>query len=516
MFARLAALVLALSVAQDGGLLRIRVVLNDAAGTATPIPRVTLLVSDNPASGEPRRVRTSNDGTVELKLRPGSYTVESDQPIAFGGNAYTWTQMINVVPGREAVLDLNAKNAEIEAVTAAAVTPGAAKPIDADSATVLAKYQDSVVEIWTPVAHASGFVIDAQRGLIATSQRAIGTASDVEIEMSVSGKRNKVAGRVIHEDRLTGAAILRVDPKVLGSIPPVSTGCPAPKTLDPHFRDEITAIVAPMLGGKELADGEVNRVTPQAIFVEMRLVRDAAGGPVFSPEGDLLGISAIADADSRTSDVFVVPVASLCETITAAEKKITGDPPKATPLPLDPPRAAASGVMTATSGKKAAPTTAISASNFDIRLMTPDQLREYGNSNPMADVANWNNYIRDIAPVLLIRVSPQFEESLWKMIARGAASTQGMNLPPLKSFTSNFLKMRVYCGDAEVTPIHPFIIERPIPDHAPIREGLYVFDRTALGTQCKSVRLDLFSEKSPNTPESRTIDPKLFSIVTMN
>jgi len=118
--------------------------------------------------------------------------------------------------------------------------------------------------------------------------------------------------------------------------------------------------------------------------------------------------------------------------------------------------------------------------------------------------------------VLLIRVSPQFEESLWKMIARGAASTQGMNLPPLKSFTSNFLKMRVFCGEAEVTPIHPFIIERPIPDHAPIREGLYVFDRAALGTQCKSVRLDLYSEKSPNSPDSRTIDPKLFASVTMN
>src|SRR6185436_5749762 len=178
---------------------------------------------------------------------------------------------------------------------------------------------------------------------------------------------------------------------------------------------------------------------------------------------DLLGISAIADVDARSSEVFVVPVASLCDTLAAAEKKITGDPPKATALPLDPPRTAVRGVTQATAGKKAAPTTAISASNFDIRLMTPDQLREYGNSNPMADVANWNDYIRDVAPVLLIRVSPQFGESFWKMLARGAASTQGMNLPPLKSFTSNFLKMRVFCGDAEVTPIHPFIIERPVP-----------------------------------------------------
>ena len=511
MFARLGALVLAAALAQDGGVLRIRVLLNDAGGIATPIPRVILLVSDNPATGEPRRVRTANDGTVELKLKPGSYTVESDQPIAFGGSAYTWTQMIDVRAGRDAVLDLTAKNAEIEAITAASATAGAAATIDADSATVLAKWQHSVVEIWTPVTHASGFVIDEQRGLIATSQRAIGTATDVEVEMATSGKRAKVAGRVIYEDRLTGAAIVRVDPQALGSIKGVTTGCAAPSDLTPTYRDEITAIVAPMLSGKEMADGEVSRVTAQAIFVDMRLVRDAAGGPVFTGEGALLGISAIADSDSRRSEVFVVPVASLCETLTAAEKKITGPAPPPTPLPLEPARAVAR-IAAPSAAKKTAPP-ALSTSNFDIRLMNPDQLREYGNSNPMADVGNWNDYVRDVPPVLLIRVSPQFEESFWKTLARGAAATQGMALPPLKSFTSNFLKMRAYCGETEVMPIHPLIIERPVQDHAPIREGLYVYEVDALGPRCPSVKLAVYSEKEPNKPDTRMIDPKLFQQV---
>lgn len=512
MFARLAAFVLALFVAQDGGVLRIRVVLNDAAGAATPIPRVALLVSDNPATTEPRRVRTSNDGTVELKLKPGNYTVESDQPIAFGGNAYTWTQMIDVRAGREVVLDLTAKNAEIEAVSAAtAAATGAAAPVEMDSATVLAKWQDSVVEIWTPTVHASALVIDTKRGLIATSQRAIGTAGDVEVEMTLGGKRSKVMGRLVHEDRLTGGAIVRVDPQAIASINSIPLDCSAPKAASPRYRDEITAIVAPMLTGKELADGQVERVTSQAIFIDLRLVRDAAGGPVFTQDGELLGVTAIAEADSQRSEVFVVPVASLCDTLAAAEKKLTGPPPPSTPLPLEPVR---TRVAAASTGKKAAPTVPISTSSFDIRLMTPDLLREYGNSNPMADVANWDDYVRDLAPVLLIRVSPQFEESFWKTLARGAAATQGMSLPPLKSFSSNFLKMRAYCGDAEVTPIHPLIIERPVPDRAPIREGLYVFAIDALGAHCPSVRLALYSEKEPNKPDTRTIDPKLFQQVT--
>ena len=87
----LAMLVLGLpltAVSQQPGTLRITVVLIDADGRATPIPRVTLLISQNPASAEPRRVRTSSDGTVTVTLAPGNYTVESDVPVALGGQGY--------------------------------------------------------------------------------------------------------------------------------------------------------------------------------------------------------------------------------------------------------------------------------------------------------------------------------------------------------------------------------------------------------------------------------------------
>ena len=42
-----------------------------------------LLISDNPATGAPRRVVTSLEGTVDVRLRPGNYTVESDEPLVF-------------------------------------------------------------------------------------------------------------------------------------------------------------------------------------------------------------------------------------------------------------------------------------------------------------------------------------------------------------------------------------------------------------------------------------------------
>jgi hypothetical protein len=270
-----------------------------------------------------------------------------------------------------------------------------------------------------------------------------------------------------------------------------------------------------MLSAREMADGEVNRVTAQAIFVDLRLVRDAAGSPVFSGDGELLGISAIAVAeDPRGRDeVFIVPVASLCDTLGAAEKNMGGAPPRLAQLPIEPPRSVPRGISAKGNARKTAPP-ALSSSDFDIRLLTPDQLRDYGSATPQSDVANWNDYVRDVPPVLLIRVSPQFEESFWKMLARGAAATQGMNLPPLKGFTSNFSRMRAYCGDAEVTPIHPLIIERPVGDNGTIREGLYVYALDAFGPQCASVRLALYSEKEPSKPEMKSIDPKLFQQVT--
>jgi hypothetical protein len=63
-----------------------------------------LLISDDPASAAPRRVVTTADGTVDVRLRPGRYIVESEQPATFQGNSYAWTQPITVIAGRDAFI----------------------------------------------------------------------------------------------------------------------------------------------------------------------------------------------------------------------------------------------------------------------------------------------------------------------------------------------------------------------------------------------------------------------------
>ena len=50
---------------QTPSVLHIKVVLPDAEGKATPVPRHALLISDNPATSAPRRVVTAQDGTAD-------------------------------------------------------------------------------------------------------------------------------------------------------------------------------------------------------------------------------------------------------------------------------------------------------------------------------------------------------------------------------------------------------------------------------------------------------------------
>jgi hypothetical protein len=173
----------------------------------------------------------------------------------------------------------------------------------------------------------------------------------------------------------------------------------------------------------------------------------------------------------------------------------------------------------------------MSSSDFDIAFLTPVLI--YGAQHPPqsgmrtgaavtrapelqqgrqispTDFLDWSDYFADAPPVLVVRVTPKLAESFWTTVARGAAYTQGVAVPSIKHFKPGFSRLRVFCADVEVTPIHPFTLERRVSESDAIREGLYVFDPQALGPQCKSVKLMLYSEKEPGRQDTRPVDPQL-------
>ena len=238
-------------LAQTLGVLHIKIVLVDSVGKTTPVPGHALLISDNPSTAPPRLVRTAVDGTADVRLRPGNYTVESDRPVAFNGKAYQWTQTVDIVAGRDAVLQLTTGNADVAVATSE--TTAGARPLEAEPAFLMPQWQDSVVALWTPSTHASGFIIDS-RGLVATNQRAIGAATSVEVQLTSTVK---VAARVLAADAAKDVAVLWIDPRVITSVTPIPLGCghQAPALED---KQEIFTIGIPLRQLKDMTSGTVS------------------------------------------------------------------------------------------------------------------------------------------------------------------------------------------------------------------------------------------------------------------
>ena len=507
---------------QTLSVLHIKVVLIDAAQRVIPVPRHALLISDNPASATPRRVLTAPDGTVSVRLPPGNYTVESDQPIAFEGKAYQWMQILDIVAGQDATLELTASNAEAVAPGTSAETP--ASRLEDDPLSFLTRWQASLVKIWTPTAHASGFVIDAN-GLIATHQRAIGTATSVEVQLS---RFDKVAATVVVADRERDVAIVRIDAATAAALPPVPIDCSSTTQPPLVAGQEIIALQAPLAQEKGAITGDVSRVRVNVIEADLETADGGAGGPVFIAGGLLVGITTASDtyADRIRRDARVVRSGEVCHALARARESINATAaPDGKRLPVDPVQAAPMDALKAIAERRAGSLGAyqVSSSQFDIALMTP--LQVYAIHHPSAKVfapqvrgfANWSDYVATIPSVLLIRVSPKFEEDFWAKVARGAASTQGVAIPPIKRFKSAFSRLQAFCGDKELTPIHAFIIEQPVEaaldkrgdEKKTINEGLYAFDPAVLEPSCMSVKLMLYPDKEGEKPETVIVDAKV-------
>src|SRR5262245_30106726 len=507
---------------QTPGVLHITVVLLDADGKGVPVPRHALLISDNPATEAPRRVVTGPDGTADARLKPGNYTVESDEPVAFQGKAYQWTQTLDVVAGRDAVLELTAANAEVEDAASAKAT--AARPLEPDPSLLLKPWQSSVVALWTPTARASGVLIDAN-GLVVTNQRGVGTAISVEVQITTDVK---VAGNVVVADFARDVAVVRIDPATMAAGKPLPLGCSqAPPAVAED--DHIYALEAALREKKDASPARVRRVEAHGIVSDLMLGTGGAGGPVFTASGRVVGITSVADDNTgaRRGNSSVVRIGDVCEAVSSAEGKLKSVPaPDGTHLPVESARPFPVAALKEAAQRRAGNLVSykVAASGFDLSLITP--IVTYGVQNQdrrqrseavpvnadqalarlLMDFGNWSDYVGEFPPVLLVRVTPRLVEGFWTKVARGAAQTQGMSIPPIKRFKSGFSRMRAFCGDAEVTPIHPFRIETRVSDNDGIYEGLYVFEAEALGPACGAVKLMLYSEKEPEKADTIVAD----------
>lgn len=512
---------------QTHGVLRVSVTWLDTGQNVAPVAHHALLVSDDPPSAPPRRIVTAVDGTVDIKLRPGVYTVESDRPVAFNGRAYRWRQTVEIPEGRDVALEFTADNAEVEPALPDAVPPVVSE-VSAPSF-LLSEWEDSVVALWTPTSRGSGFVVDA-RGLVATSRQVIGDATAAAVQLSPSVK---VAARVVAADAGRDVAVLWIEPTVAGSVRPVPNECPPPVTSPVVDGQELFTIGAPLRGPKDLAWANV-RLEPDGLLADFGLEAGAAGGPVFTATGDLVGITSVADETDETSRSRsrVVRASDVCHVLASSAQEMDATaPPSGTALPVEPSRPFPLDALEEGARRHSGSLAPyqLSSADFDVSFFTPvlvyaAQQRSGRTGGPytpeameerrrVTDFGRWSDYVEAVPPVVLVRVTPKLEQGFWARVARGAAWTQGVSLPPITRFKPGFARMRVLCGSTEVPPIHPFTLDTRVSESDAIREGLYVFHPDALGPHCGTVTLVLSSEKAPTRGDTRVVDPRLIDLI---
>ena len=368
----------------------------------------------------------------------------------------------------------------------------------------------------------------AAKGLVATSRSGIGDATSVEVQLSPT---DKVAGRVLATDAVHDVAVVQIDPAAATSAP-VPLACGSDAATRVTSAQDLLTIDVPFLGTKSATSGAVLTLDPHVIDTDFALAPSSAGGPVFAGDGPAVGLTSMPDTDAavRRAPVRVVRAPAICALVAAAEQKLAAAaPPSAAHLPVESSKPLPlADIQSAASARGFSLSSyASSSSEFDILFITPvllasaeSQRGRTGGANDtssglraVTDFGEWSRYVSESPPVLFIRATPKLVESFWMKFARGAASTQGASIPPIKHLGPGFSRMRVLCGNKEIAPVHPFRIRARVSETDAVDEGFYAFDPMAIGPECGTVSLVLSSVKDPDKTETRVVDPAVIAQV---
>jgi S1-C subfamily serine protease len=524
--------------------LRIRVVLIDRDLNLKPVPKLALVFQREgaPATVAPLTVVTGFDGQAEVRVPSGCYHISTPRPIEFQGKRYSWNVAITVLTG-PGVLELSNDNAQIDDVT-----PEKPPRIMDQLSASFAKLKNSVVTVWSEFGHGTGFIVD-QDGLLLTNQHVIGPSEYIAVQFD---EKRKVSARVLAVDAEKDVAVLWADltgfdGAVVAPLAKLDSGeSPAVEG------ERVFTIGSPLNQRKIVTTGIVSKIESRAIISDININSGNSGGPLFNSIGQVVGITTFGDLDWKGGPGIsgIIRIEEALPLLAQSHLRMAQtSKPSPAMLPVEPSDTFPLDAIKAAleSEKFETDRYFFGVSDYDVAIITPVlyyratrerevlAIREkekrnrkskaavQGTFRPLEDLRNWEEYVGEYKPVILVRATPRLAESVLGAIGRGLAAYGGTIVPAKLRFKTDFYRMSLRCGDKEIQPIHPGKIAHVIDVRNGFvsatdatYEGLYSYPADAVSPSCREVRLEIFSEKDPNRPTVKTLDVKTVSRVAQD
>jgi S1-C subfamily serine protease len=429
---------------------------------------------------------------------------------------------------------------EVSAAKKEVATGSASKRRVTDELTTRFKeLQLSVVTVWSEIGQGTGFIFD-ERGLVMTNQHVIGPSEIVSVQFD---QKIRVPARILAVDPQKDVAVLWIDIASLQNarVAKIAKGTEEePAVIE---GERVMTIGSPLNQRKIMTTGIASKVEPRAIISDININHGNSGGPLFNSIGEVIGITTFGDLSTQGGPGIsgIVRIEETTAVVDLATGKMSLiERPDARLLPVDPtdkyPLDAIKDVVEAK--KFDFKPYFFNEADFQVTLMTPPMTyraeseakreaektknkrtksKDALQSTPTAtdQFYNWREYVGDYKPILIINAQPVLAESFWGAVGRGVAANYGIHTQANLRFKTDFYRMKLFCGDKEVAPIHPAKVYRLtnersyfIKSNDATYAGAYSYPANAINESCGVVRLELFSEKHPDKAESKTLDKK--------
>lgn len=481
----------------------LHIVLVDRDLNQKPVPsfQVTLQRTDIPG-GEAIELKTALDGTCEKSVTAGKYKLATPHPIEFQGKRYSWLLDLNLT-GPQQTVELTNDNATAEALVTEIKNPPPSGGGN-DLNVLFERLKNSVVTVRAEAHDGSGFIVDPA-GLILTNNHVVQSSGYVAVQFD---KKRKVLARVLATDTDKDIAVLWANLQPFPEAVIVHL-VPADAASQVVVGERIFTIGCPLGREKVLTTGVISKVETKSITSDININPGSSGGPLFNLRGEVTGITR---AGLRLL-ASIVPIADARPAIDQARQKMTGAPPAADLLPVEPTDFFPSDALVSLLQRPEKMDTKpyfFPAGQFEVAVLTPSVRYYLGNKDEMDAArkaakrsggdpsqakppAQAVEHAQDIPPTVVIRVIPKFS-IMWKI-----------------KFKNGFQRMRLLCGGKEIPPIDPARTDYELHDARDrvidtTSQGLYSYQPDAISPTCGGMSLEIFSEKDPNTPITQPVE----------